>query len=339
MSESPRPLGRVLLFSGILVLLCLGVIELALSVVYFQRHSEQPLAIVQALRTARTLLQRPTPVGIWRTDPRYGYVHIPGATGIHRTADFEVRYTIGDDGNRVIPAPPDPRGEILFLGGSYTFGHGVEDAESYPARLAAGPWSTWWVRNRAVMGWGTTHAYLALSDRLAAAPPPALVLYAMIEAHVMRNSVRASWVKTLTAYDRLHPHFELVAGAPVFQGVVDESGAVPDSPELRRKELALTAAFLKAMRDACRARGVAFAVILLGDDWSVPVVRLLATSGIPLVDLSGVPIEGFAGDIHPNPEDHARLAAALADSFVGQWVGRGRLAAPLSETTPGTALP
>ena len=335
----PRPLGRALLFSGILFGLGFLIVELALSVVYFQRNSEHPLAIVQAIRTARALLQRPEPVGIWQTDQRLGYRHVPDASGTHRTLDFEVEYTIGPTGERVIPGPGGGRGEILFLGGSYTFGHGVADAESYPALLASGAWSGWTVRNRAVMGWGSAHAHLALADRLASKPAPALVVYAMIEAHVGRNYIRSSWVETLTAYDRLHPHFELEDGELSFRGVIDESGSRPDSAALDRTELELTAAFLSAMREDCEAAGVPLALVLLGEDWSLPAARLLVESGIPLVDLSALSIEGFPRDIHPNPQDHVRLAEAIAGSFVGRWLASGEAGASPGDLTRVGAPP
>lgn len=324
MSDAPeRPLARVLLFSAVLIALGLAGVELGLRALWFQRHSEHALAIGQALATARQLLARPAPVGIWRTDPRLGYTHVPGSNGIHRTADFAASYTIDERGERAMPVPAAPRGEVWWLGGSYTFGHGVEDTESFAARLAAGPWRAWRVRNRAVMGWGTVHAYLRLRDALASEPPPALVLYAMIEAHVGRNSIRRSWIETLTAYDRLHPHVALEDGRLVEHGVIDEGAALPDSPGLRERELELTRALIEGMAAACAEASVPFAVVLLDDDWSVPVVRLLAETGVPLLDLSQVPIEGFASDRHPTPDDHARLARAIEASFVGRFLAEG----------------
>ena len=87
-------------------------------------------------------------VGIWRDHPRYGWENRPDAIGYHKTDDFEVTYTIDSSGNRLIPVPEDPAGEIVLLGCSFTFGYGVNDDESYGAVLAKKYWPRIEVINR-----------------------------------------------------------------------------------------------------------------------------------------------------------------------------------------------
>lgn len=53
---------------------------------------------------------------------------------------FEATYTVDDYSRRVTPSPQvtvEPKEALLFFGGSYTFGEGVNDDETMPARVAA----------------------------------------------------------------------------------------------------------------------------------------------------------------------------------------------------------
>ena len=70
-------------------------------------------------------------IGIWRTDPVFGYAHVPSTEGHHVLPEsFDVVYTIDGSGNRVTPRTTAPLARILVLGGSFSFGHGVEDDEA-----------------------------------------------------------------------------------------------------------------------------------------------------------------------------------------------------------------
>ena len=131
----------------LLVVLALGllVVEVVLSVVHFQRRSDSPLAIIHY---ARRVLSRGDmaheSVGIWRPDDRLGFDHVAGASGVHRDEDFEVTYTLDETGARHVPGATDATsGSVLVVGGSFSFGHGVEDHEAWPAILATGAWSGW----------------------------------------------------------------------------------------------------------------------------------------------------------------------------------------------------
>lgn len=308
--------------SVLVACVCLCAIEGVLSV-YPGRTEGPSLAIAQLWHAAKAGLRGRaprTPVGIWQYDPELGYSHVPRSSGVHREPDFEVTYTIGDHGERYIPAPDHPLGRILFLGGSLTFGHGVEDDENYPYLLSR-HWSGWHIVNRAAMGWGTSHAYVALRKEIESDTPPSMAIYAMIPHHIARNYIRRSWLRMLSRYGRGQAHFEPIGGVPVFQGVVGVAEGKEDSPELCRTEMELTQAFLLAMHRLCQQKQIPFVVMLLRKPPPGAIYRTLTENRTLTLDLLNVRIDGFPHDDHPNPSDHRRIAEAISKSFVGEIVG------------------
>lgn len=288
----------------------------------------------------------PPSIGIWRFDLQYGYRHAPGAVGRHILPDRTVTYTIDGGGFRVTPDPLDSKGRIVCLGCSFSFGWGVEDSECYPHVLGTKYWNEFKIRNRAVSGWGTVHAFLALQDELTEQDPPRLVLYGWIPNHRMRNFIRRGWVSDLqrgglrlipwngreseavsSFPNRKHPHFELEKGRLVFKGVVGEEDLAEDPPDLIRKEIDLTRAFLREMNGRTRERSIPFIVIALPIgkvtlpdearmDQGVPeyVQDLIAEEGLPWLDASSADRGSIPGDGHPNAATHATLADFIATS-------------------------
>ena len=335
MRTTVRAVLRRLILSLAASAVAAGLAETTLRILYFQHSAGERLALVHyfgALRE-RTAARWKQSVGIWQWDGELGYDHRPNSSGIHRSArgDFRVRYTIDDLRCRITPTPPAPRGELLLLGDSVTFGFGVEDREAYPSLLGERHWPDMKIRNRSVQGWGTTHAFIALRRWLDERPAPDLAVYAMIPHHVQRNYLRASWLDEVLTWcppgeRRGHPHFELSGGQPRFLGVVGREAGLPDSPDLRRTEVALTAALLVAMNDLARSRGVGFAVILLpgpGPDYPPAVVQALMTSHVPVLDLTQLDIPAFAHDPHFTAAGHAKIAEAIAESFIRDLTHRG----------------
>ena len=312
--------GRVAL-SVLVACGCLCAVEGVLSV-YPGRTTEHPLAMARVWHDAMGGLRSRAPrtlVGIWQYDPELGYSHVPCSSGVHKEPDFEVTYTIGEHGERYIPAPERTRGRIVFLGGSLTFGHGVEDDENYPCLLSR-HWPGWQIVNRAAMGWGTSHAYVALRKEIESDARPAMAVYAMIPHHIARNYIRRSWLRLLSRYGRGQAHFELIDGVPVFQGVVGVADGKEDSPGLRRTEMELTQAFLVAAHRLCQQKQIPFVVVLLRKRPPAAIYGALTENRIPTLDLTNVRIDGFPHDDHPNPSDHERIAEAIAESFVAEIV-------------------
>ena len=313
---------RQLCFSLVLFLGFFFVCEALLSILIFQQSSRHSLALVATgKRLIRIGFHRLAPTGIFEDDPILGYRHRRDVVGKHRDLDFSVRYTIDADGNRMIPEPQNPRGRIVFLGGSYTFGHGVEDSETFPAILARDLWPDWRVVNQAVQGYGTAHALLQLEKELEGNSPPKAVIYPFLNGHIIRNYINEEWVSSLSIFGRRHPHFEIERDRPIYKGVITMDEAKPVSAETRAIEQRLTILMLQKMQALCRERGVAFFVVLLpGERWPPSVAVALFQLERPPLDLSQFRMESFSEDGHPNPADHRYFAEQIAKSSINEWV-------------------
>ena len=256
-------------------------------------------------------------IGIWRPDATFGYAHLEGSAGDHWHHDFRARYTIDEYGCRAVPGRNEWGPEIVVLGASYTFGHGVEDGECYPTLLETFHWPGVRMRNRAVIGWGSAHAYLALQEDLTRFRSVALVLYPWVPSIPKRNYVRLGWLETMAEYGRQHPDFELEDGRPAFPGVVRTEAGKERTPEGEETERALSIALVVEMKLLCDQAGVPFFLVALPykrayTERDRAYLSEYAALGIPVVDLSEMRGEHFRYDGHPTKTWHESVARALA---------------------------
>jgi len=93
--------------------------------------------------------------GLIRYDARLGWALSPGWTGRHHHHDFDVDYAINRRGFRVDPAMQDVSPRVAVLGDSFTFGLGVEDAETFVSRLNADSQASGPLLNMGVPGYST----------------------------------------------------------------------------------------------------------------------------------------------------------------------------------------
>jgi|GEM_PF-2497894 len=320
--KSPNKFKRFL-FWILLIMISLGAVEIIVSVYYFQTRSRYHCSLHYLWDESRRILYRDilaanTKIGICTQDPELGYTHKRNSKGTHNDCDFKVTYTIGPDGERFIPKPAHPVGRIHILGGSFAFGIGVNDEETF-AYLLSQHWPDWYIINKAVMGWGTSHAYITLSRALKSDHPPDVVIYIMIPHHITRNYIRKSWVQFIAKWDFKHPHFELVDGKPEFQGIITLDQSQDDYPGMRQKEIELTQAFLENMHRLCDEKQIPFVVVLLPGMVRMPpysITKVLTENHIGVIDLSEMKLEKFLFDTHPNRNDHKRIADAIQKSFL-----------------------
>jgi len=153
-------------------------------------------------------------------DDRLGWRYRPGARARHRTDEFDVSIRINSRGFRgpEVPFQRTPgRKRIVALGDSFTFGWGVEEEETWPARLAR--ILDVEVVNLGVSGYGTDQEYILLqSEGRAYRPDVVLVQVAPNDAEeVMRDSI----------YGKRKPAFRLEAsGSDASPSLVPRVGAV-----------------------------------------------------------------------------------------------------------------
>ena len=162
--------------------------------------AEAAAAVYDARRSANgSLTLDYWPRSLTRPDHELGYALNPGARVLATrkwsdTTLFRVAYTITDAGVRITRG--NPLGDTwLFIGCSFTFGEGVEDDETLPARFSE---QLGWkanVVNLSATGYGAHHMLRLLeTGRLGGVGPPVKhVIYQAIPQHVERAVGRAMW--------------------------------------------------------------------------------------------------------------------------------------------------
>lgn len=253
-------------------------------------------------------------IGITESDSLLGWRHKPRSTGKHYVPySFAVRYHIDEQGNRVTKASYDlPK--ILFVGCSYTFGHGVEDDSNYVAILQS-KLPSFKLVNTAVNAYGTGQAYLTLRQSLARYKNIQLVVYPFINQHAHRNYLRKEWLDKLWgSRRRQNVHFEVEDGKLIYKGLSDPViDAVTDSLLLEKKEAEVTQALVKAMADTCASLGIPFLLVHL-PDWRPPgldtLLRPIVYEAHYLDLKKNIDIQNVAlpMDGHPNATGHQLMA-------------------------------
>ena len=322
--------ARVLVVNGLVLAGLLGLVEGAVRLV---RPEIGPVGVDRRLFVA----------GAFGASPGLR----PGATGRAGGAVFAVgahghwRYTAGGAG----------RAGWLFLGDSVTMGPGVPPDSTFAGRLAA---------------WADT-----LADPLAVWNP-SLVGYAsddyvrVLEAHLARGGVRRVtlfWCLNDVLAGR--PVATLPAGARRLDGPLMRfvrahvrtytwaKAALADRPKAyhlhdralyapERGYLGAALDYLRRMAEACRRRGVPFAVVLLPYEYGLRtgdrapqrrLVEALGSAGISALDLSeglraqpGPPsgLYLYGDGIHLSARGHRAVAALLVRSPIFTDASRGR---------------
>lgn len=259
----------------------------------------------------------PAQIGIYEVDSTYGWQHKPSSKGHHfEPYGFSVDYSIDENGNRATPGGYD-RPKLLFLGCSFTFGHGVEDGEDYPAVLAAN-FPNYKIVNGATNGWGTVQAWLRLQEELEQDTSIRAVVYGFIGHHRHRNYLRKNWLDMLGQYGRRNVHVEAENGKIVRHGFSDPAkDGLSDEGKLVANETAITQLLVAEMRSACEAKGIPFLVAYLPDDRGHDfATELLQTAGeerfVDLRNSINYAQINNGVDGHPTPEGHRQIAGQLA---------------------------
>jgi len=241
---------------------------------------------------------------------------------------YDVVYTIGADGMRVTPG--DPAGPpIVFLGCSYTFGEGVGDDATLPARVSARLAGRAHVVNRAVGGSGPHQMLRALETGRAPIPPGARVFYQALGDHVRRVAGKTPWDDAGPRYEVdgsgvrwVGPlHAPLVRPLRRLAALLVRQGILPTRVfgyEVDEDERERFVRIVARVADEVRAAGGHFTVVFWDDSpQDAELAGRLAARGLEVFRVSEL-LPGvdrgpliIPRDTHPTPELHDRLAAAL----------------------------
>jgi hypothetical protein len=282
-----------------------------------------------------------------RTDEVLGYAPVPGRRRrvrkyLYGETLYDVTYTIDENGLRAVPPdrPVDGPDGVLFFGGSYTYGEGVEDGETLPAVVQE------LARIRTFdfgfHGYGPHQMLAAIQSgkvEAAVTGTPRLAIYDALVSHLARAAGRSFW-------DRHGPRYLLEAGGRlVRRGHFDDEASPLRDAVMRQigkshvyerflktrirvdaDDIPLFLAIVGASRDALAARypGIAFHVILWDCDatWGLRdrILAGLEARGIPWHAVSSVLPEMNRNPAKYRLHPHERHPSPAAYRAVGKYV-------------------
>lgn len=285
------------------------------------------------------------PVRLHVADADLGYAPRPGARvrALRRSGGvvvFDATYTIGDDGWRTTPG--DPAGPpIVFFGCSYTFGQGVGDDETLPARVSAALGGTTHVESRAATGYGPHQMLRLLETGRAAIAPGTRVVYQALGDHVRRVAGKTPWDDAGPRYvldgDGVRfagpLHAPLLRPLRIIAARLVKYGLLPVRAfgyDVDDDEHELFARIVVASAENVTRAGGRFTVVFWDDGPAeAALADRLETRGLEVWRMSAL-LPGvdrgplmISGDTHPGPELYRLLGAAIA----------ARLAAPSAPPT------
>lgn len=325
-------------------------------------------------------------------DATYGWANVPGADVRFQRRDFDTRVRINEDGFRGPRVSKSAGSEsasdvgsgsgadsgvgadagagsgagadstsadlhrprIAVLGDSYVFGHGVEEEETFTARMRELR-PDWEVLNFGVTGYSTDQELLLLENVVLPLEPD-LVLVCLYRNDILDNGQATAW----GLYRK--PRFELDDAGDLKPVAAQLDEALPMSMRARRwlrrnfvlydvvafrlagqraegeagpsDAQALTRALLLRMSDRCYERGIDFGLVLLpGIDETEFLANVPPASRGARIDLGptfeayenenpDVPL-GFTYDSHWNPTGHELVAQVLIRFIEKEgWLGK-----------------
>jgi hypothetical protein len=277
-----------------------------------------------------------------RFDDELGWSYVPNLNS-SQTECFpnDKKMTFNEKGMRISSDETvDYKKEsVLFIGCSFTMGHGVNDDETFVYYAGRELNEKYQSVNLGVQGYGTDQALIMLERSIDLFEAPVAVIYTMLRAHFQRNA----------NYDRrwLFPDARVISTKPLFK--VDSNGELKLKKKpvkmsryvhsflfdfLYIKYLELTGRFpplaekvteklILKMNTVCQERGVFFAVV----DWNSATRSLFdGQQGFPIIDLEKHVPQQFHTMVvspdnrHPSAEAHKVVAEIIADFLRSEMV-------------------
>jgi hypothetical protein len=276
-----------------------------------------------------------------RYDPELGWSYPPGTTVVSRFGSDrrEIPSHFDDSGLRVRHpgATHDPAAPtVLFVGDSFTMGHGVFFEESFVGRLEALAGFPYRVVNLGVQAFGTDQSLLMLQRHLHRFNAK-VVVYTFIDDHIRRNATHDRRLLQVAAdVPGTKPLFGLAPDGSLV--LLRRPHPLPDAtPRLislfqiarrrlgPRPSVSLTQALVREMWRVSEERGAAFLVVHWRGQEPRPTPRATVFDGMGLdvLDLGAQPPPEWRtwtipGDPHPNSRAHAYVAQLLARRLGGE---------------------
>jgi hypothetical protein len=277
----------------------------------------------------------------WITGGSLGYGPRPGgqytaSKWVDGRSAYDVTYTISDEGIRATRGSSS--GDTwLFLGGSQTFGWGVEDDETLPAAFSKELGFSANVLNLGFNGYGAHQMLRSFeTGRIDSLTNGSVkqVIYQGVWSHAWRTAGRVPWDLNGAFYTL---NGETVSYAGPSRGSLEAFlvGTLMRSDFLR---LVLDVTFFwkriddldveryvrvleRSAKLAREAFGSGFLVVYWDEDTEVSnrIVERLRETALPVLFVSEIipredwPILTLRGDPHPSPEAYRRVAAGLAE--------------------------
>lgn len=297
-----------------------------------------------------------TPNALSKFDPELGWSYIPGQSVMQEFGADRRKVPMYFDnigsrvrkpGDRANPAAPT----VLFVGDSFTFGHGVTYEESFVGRLAARPDFPWQVVNLGVQAYGTDQALLMLKRHFKSFNVKAVV-YNFIFLQVDRNEIYDVRIPhPRTVFVGTKPKFALeqggalyLANAPVEYKNLSYSHLWACLQIFNQRwgpkpSVRLTRALVEEMKVYVESRGAKF-VVIDWDQWSSRVGKPVWKEGeFPWgldVDVIRPAANGppgwstwiIPGDGHPDPRQHLYVSQLVANELERSMRGEGEVLAP-----------
>ncbi len=115
---------------------------------------------------------------------------------------YDVVYSTDEFRHRITPRHPNAKNAVVFLGGSFTFGEGVNDDENFCYKVAELLGSNYQVINLGINGQGAHHVYSILQGDISFLDKyqNIHVFYSAIEDHFRRSAGFALWDKSSPRY-------------------------------------------------------------------------------------------------------------------------------------------
>jgi hypothetical protein len=280
-----------------------------------------------------------------RYDPELGWSYPPGTTVISRFGSDrrEIPSHFDDLGLRVRrpQATHDPTAPtVLFVGDSFTMGHGVLFEESFVGQLEALAGFPYRVVNLGVQAFGSDQSLLMLKRHLHRFNAK-LVVYTFIDDHIRRNATHDRRLLQVAA--------DVPGTKPLFGLAPDASLVLRRRPHLLPDatprlisllqiawlraglrlwpgpSVALTQALVGEMRRVSAERRAAFLVVYWRGQEPRPTPRATVFDGmgVDVLDLGAQPPPEWRtwtipGDPHPDGRAHAYVAELLAGRLGGE---------------------